>query len=116
MIMYHRGLGGGLVASLNALAPARMWAYALICGVIGFGVNALLGRAVRFVLPGSPANVDVSVSVPSAVAQPASPLRGLLPLVAVLALCGFSARMIRCSFRHRANGSRHLARFMSQGH
>jgi ABC-type nitrate/sulfonate/bicarbonate transport system permease component len=86
MIMYHRGLGGGLVASLNALAPARMWAYALICGVIGFALNALLGRAVSFVLPGSPANADVSVSVPSAVAQPASPLRGLLPVVAVLAI------------------------------
>ncbi len=86
MIMYQRGLGGGLVASLNALAPARMWAYALVCGVIGFALNTLLGRAVSFALPGSPANVDVSVSVPSTVAQPASRLRGLLPVAAVLVM------------------------------
>ena len=48
MVMYQRGLGGGLVASLNALAPARMWAYALVCGAIGFALYALLGRVVRF--------------------------------------------------------------------
>ena len=58
MLMIMRGLGGGLVQSLNALAPARMWAYVLVCGVIGFALNALLGRAVRLVLPGSPANAD----------------------------------------------------------
>ena len=86
MVMYHRGLGGGLVASLNALAPARMWAYALVCGAIGFALYALLGRVVRFAVPGSPANVDVPVSVQSAVAQPASPPRGLLPVVAVLVM------------------------------
>jgi ABC-type nitrate/sulfonate/bicarbonate transport system permease component len=33
MIMYPRGLGGGLIESLNALAPARMWAPSLISGV-----------------------------------------------------------------------------------
>ena len=51
MIMYPRGLGGGLIESLNALAPARMWAYALVCGVVGFLLNAGLRRAVRLALP-----------------------------------------------------------------
>ena len=85
MIMYQRGLGGGLVASLNALAPARVWAYALVCGVIGYVLNALLGRAVALGLPGSPVNAEISVSVQSAVAQPPSTLRGLLPVAALLA-------------------------------
>ena len=56
MIMYPRGLGGGLIESLNALAPARMWAYALVCGLVGFLLNAGLRRMVRLALPGSPAN------------------------------------------------------------
>jgi sulfonate transport system permease protein len=87
MIMYPRGLGGGLIESLNALAPARMWAYALVCGVIGFVLNAVLLRAVRLALPGSPAGLDgdVVVSVQPTVTQPVAPLRGLLPLAAVLA-------------------------------
>ena len=55
MIMYPRGLGGGLIESLNALAPARMWAYALVCGVVGFLLNAGLRRTVRLALPGSTA-------------------------------------------------------------
>ena len=86
MIMYPRGLGGGLIESLNALAPARMWAYALVCGVIGLVLNAVLRRAVRLVLPGSPANADgdVTVSVQPIVTQPASPVRGLLPVAVVL--------------------------------
>jgi sulfonate transport system permease protein len=88
MIMYPRGLGGGLVESLNALAPARMWVYALTCGVIGFALNASLGRAVVLVLPGSPVNADneVAVSVQNAITQPASRLRGLLPVAAGLVI------------------------------
>ncbi len=86
MIMYPRGLGGGLIESLNALAPARMWAYALVCGVIGFALNAVLRRAVRLVIPGSPANAagDVTVSVEPVITQPATRVRGLLPLAAAL--------------------------------
>jgi sulfonate transport system permease protein len=86
MIMYPRGLGGGLIESLNALAPERMWAYALVCGVIGFVLNAALRRAVCLALPGSPANPDreVAVSVQPTATQPVAPPRGLLPLVAVL--------------------------------
>ncbi len=85
MIMYHRGLGGGLVASLNALAPARVWAYALVCGVIGYLLNSLLDRAVALGLPGSPVNAKISASVQGVVAQPPSTLRGLLPVAALLA-------------------------------
>jgi len=86
MLMNLRGLGGALVQSLNALAPARMWAYALICGLIGFTLNAVLSRVVRLVLPGSPANTDdhIDVSIQGAALQPRSSLRGLLPLVLVL--------------------------------
>ena len=85
MITYHRGLGGGLVASLNALAPARVWAYALVCGVIGYLLNSLLDRAVALGLPGSPVNAKISASVQGVVAQPPSTLRGLLPVAALLA-------------------------------
>jgi sulfonate transport system permease protein len=86
MIMSPRGLGGGLVESLNALAPARLWAYALLCGAIGFALNALLGCAVGLVLPGSPASArhDISVSVQESVTQPTSSVRGLLPVAAGL--------------------------------
>ncbi len=84
MIMYQRGLGGGLIGSLNALAPARVWAYALVCGGIGFALNAFLGHAVRLALPGSPVSAEVSVSVQGTVAQPPSSPLGLLPLAAVL--------------------------------
>jgi sulfonate transport system permease protein len=86
MLMSLRGLGGALVQSLNALDPARMWAFALTCGVIGFALNAVLSRIVRHALPGSPANADndIDVSMQGAVLQPRSPLRGLLPVLLVL--------------------------------
>ena len=85
MIMYPRGLGGGLIESLNALAPARMWAYALVCGLVGFLLNAGLRRMVRLALPGSPANSGhtASVAVQSTPPRPAA-LRGLLPIAALL--------------------------------
>ena len=86
MLLYPRGLGGGLIESFNALAPARMWAYALVCGVIGFTLSVILRRAVGRVLPGGPA------AVPSAVGQPATPVRGLLPLVGLLTICQLVAQ------------------------
>lgn len=58
MIMTPEGLGGGLIQSMQALDPARMWAYALICGIVGAALNATLRRAVRIGLPGSAANLD----------------------------------------------------------
>ena len=72
MIMYPRGLGGGLIESLNALAPARMWAYALVCGVIGFALNAALRHAFAAIAVVPPAT------------QPTAPPRGLLPVAALL--------------------------------
>ncbi|WP_045313541.1 ABC transporter permease [Lentzea aerocolonigenes] len=58
MIMTPEGLGGGLIQSMQALDPARMWAYALTCGVVGAVLNATLRRAVRIGLPGSAVNLD----------------------------------------------------------
>jgi sulfonate transport system permease protein len=84
MIMYPRGLGGGLIESLNALAPARMWAYALVCGVIGFTLNAMLRRLVHVALPGSSYPGSVVVSAQPTTTQPATPPRGLLPLFSLL--------------------------------
>ncbi len=81
MLLYPRGLGGGLIGSFNALDPARMWAYALVCGIVGFGLSAALRWAAHRVVPAGPA------SVPAAVGQPGTELRGLLPLVALLAFC-----------------------------
>jgi len=63
-----------------------MWAYALVCGVIGFALSDTLRRVVGRAVPGGPA------AVPSAVRQPATPARGLLPLVAVLAVCQLVAQ------------------------
>ena len=58
MIMTPEGLGGGLIQSMQALDPARMWAHALMCGIVGALLNATLRRAVRIGLPGSAANLD----------------------------------------------------------
>ena len=77
MIMYPRGLGGGLIESLHALAPARMWAYALVCGIIGAMLNAGLRYAVRLALPGNPAHGGRDQPTP---APPVTALRGLLPI------------------------------------
>ena len=106
MIMYPRGLGGGLIESLNALAPARMWAYALVCGVIGFVLNVVLRRAVRLVIPGSPANADgdVTVAVQPVVTQPASRVRGLLPVAALLVAWQLAATSDSLFFHHRVSG------------
>lgn len=60
MLMYPRGLGGGLIESMNALHPARLWAYAVSCGVVGYLLSVLLQRAVRLGLPGSTTNVAQS--------------------------------------------------------
>ncbi len=81
MIISADGLGGGLVESLNALAPERMWAYVLACGMVGLTLNVALRR-----IPGGQARTGrVSrATAPSTVAQPVTSLRGLLPLVVLL--------------------------------
>ena len=100
MIMYPRGLGGGLIESLNALAPARMWAYALVCGVVGFLLNAGLRRAVRLALPGSTASAgrDVTVTVAPTPSPPTAAPQGLLPIAALLIVWQLAATDDSLSF------------------
>ncbi len=81
MIMSSRGLGGGLTESMHALAPARMWAYAVVCGVLGLLLNAGLRHAVRLALPGAPAQSLGDQPTPT---PPVTALRGLLPIAALL--------------------------------
>jgi sulfonate transport system permease protein len=81
MLMSSRGLGGGLTESMHALAPARMWAYAVVCGVLGVVLNAGLRRAVRIALPGAPAQSLGDQPTPT---PPVTALRGLLPVAALL--------------------------------
>jgi sulfonate transport system permease protein len=81
MIMYPRGLGGGLTESMHALAPERMWAYAVVCGILGVLLNAGLRRAVRLAFPGAPA---YSVGDQPTPTPPITALRGLLPIAALL--------------------------------
>ena len=81
MVTTPKGLGGRLIQSLNALAPERMWAYALACGLIGSVLSSALRRAVRFALPGHPVATG---SRPPATLVPVAPLRGLLPLAGLL--------------------------------
>lgn len=86
MIMYPVGLGGGLVESLNALAPERMWAYALTCAGVGYLLNAGLRHLVAQAFPGLPTGRAgaLPASVQPPVAQPAATIRGLLPVAALL--------------------------------
>ena len=81
MIMSSRGLGAGLTESMHALAPARMWAYAVGCGILGLMLNAGLRRAVRLALPGAPAQSLGDHPTPT---PPITALRGLLPIAALL--------------------------------
>jgi ABC-type nitrate/sulfonate/bicarbonate transport system permease component len=81
MMMSSKGLGGGLTESMHALAPARMWAYALVCGVLGVLLNAGLRRAVGLALPGAPAQSLGDRPTPT---PPITALRGLLPIAALL--------------------------------
>ncbi len=95
MIMYQRGLGGGLVESMNALAPGRMWAYAVVCGIVGAALNVGLRTAVRLALPGALAQstLDQPMAAPSVTA-----LRGLLPLACLLVVWQMTASVDSLSF------------------
>ena len=117
MIMYPRGLGGGLIESLNALAPARMWAYALVCGAIGYLLNAVLRRTAGAVLPASPANADrdVAVAVAPTVTQPIAPPRGLLPVAALLIIWQLIGSDDSLSFPPPAEWLRAIAHLHSDG-
>jgi sulfonate transport system permease protein len=52
MLISPAGIGGGLVESLQGLNPPRMWAYVVVCGVLGVALQAALRRLVRAALPG----------------------------------------------------------------
>lgn len=82
MVITPKGLGGAMIQALNALDPARMWGYAVVCGLVGTVVNLGLRAAYRALLPGHP---STSVSAPVTRA-PVPALRGLLPLAAFLAV------------------------------
>ena len=82
MIIWPRGLGGGLTESLHALAPARMWVYALTCGVVGYLLNLVLRQVVRLAADGGQSA--------DAVRQPAPALRGLVVLSGALLVWQFT--------------------------
>jgi ABC-type nitrate/sulfonate/bicarbonate transport system permease component len=52
MLISSTGLGWGLVQSQQALQPAMMWAYAVVCGLLGYLLNLALIHGVRIALPG----------------------------------------------------------------
>ncbi|HET7668219.1 MAG TPA: ABC transporter permease subunit [Mycobacterium sp.] len=81
MMMSSRGLGGGLTQSMHALAPARMWAYAVVCGALGVLLNVGLRRAVGFALPGA---AQQSLGDQPTPTPPITALRGLLPVATLL--------------------------------
>ena len=70
------GLGGALVQAMQALNVERMWAYAVVCGIVGASANAGLRRLVAAALPGSPGRPVGG--------RPVNPIRGLLPLAGLL--------------------------------
>jgi ABC-type nitrate/sulfonate/bicarbonate transport system permease component len=53
MIGNPAGLGNALVRSQQALQPGQMFAYVLTIGLLGIGLNAVLGVASARILPGS---------------------------------------------------------------
>lgn len=52
MFVHPAGLGWRLVESQQGLRPDAMWAYALVCGVLGYVLNFLLVRGASALLPG----------------------------------------------------------------
>jgi ABC-type nitrate/sulfonate/bicarbonate transport system permease component len=58
MIINPTGIGWGLVWAQQGLRPERLFAYAVICGVIGYLINVVLITGVRAALPGSRGLID----------------------------------------------------------
>lgn len=84
MLISPQGLGGGLIESLQALDPARMWAYAVVCGLVGYLLNAALRRAIP-VAPAHAGGDGADAPGDRRRTSPiATPARGLLPLAALL--------------------------------
>ncbi|HEX2287095.1 MAG TPA: ABC transporter permease subunit [Mycobacterium sp.] len=112
MIMYPNGLGGGLIESLQALAPARMWAYALVCGIVGVLLNAGLRQAVRLALPGGPGHAGGDQPIP---APAVTALRGLLPLGILLIVWQLMSADTSLSFPPPDEWIQALDRLRSEG-
>jgi sulfonate transport system permease protein len=112
MMMSSRGLGGGLTESLHALAPARMWAYAAVCGILGLILNSGLRRAVCIVLPGAPAQSlgDQPTPTPRITA-----LRGLLPVAAMLVVWQLTTSADSLSFPPPDQWLKAIARMHDDG-
>lgn len=53
MIINPEGIGWGMVSAQQALASDRLFAYAVVAGILGFLVNAALTLGVRLAFPGS---------------------------------------------------------------
>ena len=116
MLLYTDGLGGGLIESFNALSPARVWAYTLVCGVIGFVLTASLRHVVRIALHRSLLPVDrIPVSISSVVIPPAAPASGLTPCVALLAVWQRVADDDSLSFPPPSQWLAALARLLDDG-
>lgn len=111
MIMSSQGLGGGLTESMHALAPARMWAYAVVCGILGVLLNAGLRRAVRLALPGAAQSLgDQPTPTP-----PITALRGLLPIAAAMIAWQFTTSDASLSFPPPDEWFKAIARMQDTG-
>jgi sulfonate transport system permease protein len=112
MMLSSHGLGGGLTESIHALAPARMWAYAVVCGILGALLNAGLRRAVRLALPGAPAQSLGDQPTPT---PPITALRGLLPIAALLIVWQFTTSDASLSFPPPDEWLKAIARMHGDG-
>lgn len=52
MLINPAGIGGGMVSAQQALAPERLFAYAILAGTLGYLVNLVLTFGVRAMFPG----------------------------------------------------------------
>jgi ABC-type nitrate/sulfonate/bicarbonate transport system permease component len=112
MIMYPRGLGGGLTESMHVLAPARMWAYAVVCGTLGVLLNAALRRAVGLALPGAPAQSLGDQPTPT---PPITTLRGMLPIATLLTVWQLTTSASSQSFPPPNEWLKAIARMHDEG-
>ena len=112
MMMSSRGLGGDLTESMHALAPARMWAYAVVCGILGLLLNAGLRRAAHLALPGTPAQSLGDQPTPT---PPITALRGLLPIAALLIVWQLTTSDDSLSFPPPAEWLTAIARMHDDG-
>jgi len=112
MLMSSTGLGAGLTESMHALAPARMWAYAVVCGVLGLLLNAGLRRGVRLALPGAPAESLGDRPTPT---PPVTALRGLLPVAVLLIVWQLTTSDVSLSFPPPDEWLKAIARMNADG-